>query len=342
MSENYAFIGLGAMGYAMASNLRQKLPPTSTLYINDINASALTRFIKEYFSYGPIIPVSTAREAAAHSKVVVSIVPGAQDVKAVYLDEQNGVIAAGKDEERILLECSTIDVESTKEVGRRLRGMGVYIDAPVSGGVPAAEAGTLAMLIGYPPPATSSSGRSENHISKRLTDVLGMMGSPEKFFYLHTLGAGLTAKICNNYLSGTILLATAEAMATGVAHGLDPSDLYQVIKNSTGQSWMCDHVMPVPNVQKEYWVPSNSGYKPGFKTQMMLKDLGLGIESAKQVSVEPSMAAKALEVWERAAKDERCIDRDGSSIYLHLGGQLPEGYEDKGKKSEKGTWVFAD
>jgi len=127
-----------------------------------------------------------------------------------------------------------------------------------------------------------------------------------------------------------------------VAHGLDPSDLYQVVKNSTGQSWMCDHVMPVPNVQNEYWVPSNSGYRPGFKTQMMLKDLNLRIESAKQVGVEPSMAAKALKVWERAAKDERCVDRDGSSIYLHLGGILPQGYEDKGKKRENGTWDFAD
>lgn len=255
----------------------------------------------------------------------------------MYLDDENGVIAASKDEERIMLECSTIDVQSTKEIGRRLDGLGVYIDAPVSGGVPAAEAGTLAMLIGYPPPAAAP----ENPISKRLTKVLGMMGSSEKFFYLHTLGAGLTAKICNNYLSGTILLATAEAIATGVAHGLDPSDLYQVIKNSTGQSWMCDHVMPVPNVQKEHWVPSNSGYKPGFKTQMMLKDLGLGIESARQVGVEPSMADKALEVWERAAKDERCIDRDGSSIYLYLGGKLPKGYEDKGKKREDGSWDFA-
>jgi len=330
------------MGYAMASNLRKKLPPSTALYINDINASVLTRFVDQYSSYGPIVPVTTAREAAAHSKVLISIVPGAQDVKAVYLDEETGVIAADKDEERIMLECSTIDVESTKEVGRRLGGMGVYIDAPVSGGVPAAEAGSLAMLIGYPPPAVSSSGGLEDQISERLTNTLGLIGSPEKFFYLHALGAGLTAKICNNYLTGTILLATAEAIATGVAHGLDPSDLYQVIKNSTGQSWMCDHVMPVPNVQKEYWVPSNSGYRPGFKTQMMLKDLNLGIESAKLVGVEPSMAAKALEVWERAAKDERCVDRDGSSIYLHLGGKLPRRYEDKGKKRENGTWEFAD
>lgn len=190
------------------------------------------------------------------------------------------------------------------------------------------------MLIGHTPPTDSDSN------SKRLERVLGMMGSPSKFFYLNTLGAGLTAKISNNYLSGTILLATAEAIAIGVKQGLDPKMLYNVIKASTGQSWMCDHVMPVPNVT-DIWVPSNSGYKPGFKTQMMLKDLGLGIESGKQVGIRPSMAEAAMEVWESASKDEKCYDRDGSSVYLHIGGPLPEGYEDKGKKKSDGTWEFS-
>lgn len=192
------------------------------------------------------------------------------------------------------------------------------------------------MLVGHAAPSSS------DPTSKRLENVLGMMGSPSKFFYLNTLGAGLTAKIANNYLSGTILLATAEALAIGIKQGLDPRALYSVIKNSTGQSWMCDHVMPIPNTQTEYWVPSNSGYRPGFKTQMMLKDLGLGIESGKQVGVEPSMAEAAMKVWEKAAKDERCRDRDGSSIYLHVGGVLPDGYQDVGKKEDDGTWTFKD
>jgi 3-hydroxyisobutyrate dehydrogenase-like beta-hydroxyacid dehydrogenase len=100
--------------------------------------------------------------------------------------------------------------------------------------------------------------------------------------------------------------------------------------------------MPIPNVQTEYWVPSNSGYKPGFKTQMMLKDLGLGVESARQVGVVPSMAEKALEVWGRAAGDERCKDRDGSSVYLHVGGTLPEGCDDRGRRREDGEWEFVD
>ncbi|KAF2270517.1 6-phosphogluconate dehydrogenase C-terminal domain-like protein [Lojkania enalia] len=323
------------MGYAMAANIRKETPPSSILYVNDINASACERFKAEFGSYGPIEIVSTAREAAENSKVLISIVPGAADVKKVYLDEKDGVIASKSDGERIMCECSTIDVKSTREVGQALmkKGLGTYVDTPVSGGVPAAERGDLAMLIGHSPPSDSDPN------SKRLEHTLGILGSSSKFFYLNSLGAGLTAKISNNYLSGTILLATAEAVAIGVKQGLDPKMLYDVIKASTGQSWMCDHVMPIPNVVST--VPSSSGYKPGFKTQMMIKDLGLGIESGKQVGIRPHMAEAAMETWESASKDPQCYDRDGSSVYLHIGGPLPPGYEDKGKKREDGTWEFA-
>jgi 3-hydroxyisobutyrate dehydrogenase-like beta-hydroxyacid dehydrogenase len=122
------------MGYAMASNIRKKAPSESILYINDINMSACERFKVEYSSYGPIEIVSTAREAAENSKVLISIVPGAVDVKTVYLDEKNGVLASKSDEERVMCECSTIDVKSTREVGEALmkKGLGTYVDTPVS------------------------------------------------------------------------------------------------------------------------------------------------------------------------------------------------------------------
>ncbi|KAF2009812.1 3-hydroxyisobutyrate dehydrogenase mitochondrial precursor [Aaosphaeria arxii CBS 175.79] len=319
----------------MASNIRKKMPSDSILYINDININTCEKFKNEFSSLGQIKIVPTAREAAEESKYVLSIVPGAKDVKNVYLDEKDGIISSRIDEERLLCECSTIDAKSTREIGEKLkeRILGTYVDTPVSGGVPAAERGDLSMLIGHPAPSP------ESPISKRLESVLSMIGSPAKFFYLNHLGAGLTAKISNNYLSGTILLATAEALAIGVAQGLDPKDLYSVIRASTGQSWMCDHVMPIPNVA-DFWVPSNSGYKPGFKTQMMLKDLGLGIEAGIQVGVRPTMAEAAMQVWESASKDERCYDRDGSSVYLHIGGNLPAGYEDKGKRIITGEWTF--
>ena len=122
------------MGFAMAANIRRKIPPESILYINDINVSACARFKTEYSSYGPIEIVSTAREAADDAKVLVSIVPGAADVKSVFLDEKNGVIASKKDGERVMCECSTIDVKSTKEIGEVLieGGLGTYVDTPVS------------------------------------------------------------------------------------------------------------------------------------------------------------------------------------------------------------------
>lgn len=122
------------MGYAMASNIRQKIPKDSILYVNDINAAACERFKAQYSSHGAIEIVSTAREAVENATVFISIVPGAQDVKKVYLDETTGVIAAKKDDQRLFLECSTIDVQSTKEVGSKLKenGMGTYIDTPVS------------------------------------------------------------------------------------------------------------------------------------------------------------------------------------------------------------------
>lgn len=122
------------MGYAMASNIRRKVASNSILYVNDINMAACERFKAEYQSLGPIEIVSTAREAAEDSKYVISIVPGAADVKKVYLDEKDGVIASKPDEERVLCECSTIDVKSTREVGEALeaKGLGTYVDTPVS------------------------------------------------------------------------------------------------------------------------------------------------------------------------------------------------------------------
>jgi 3-hydroxyisobutyrate/3-hydroxypropionate dehydrogenase len=122
------------MGYAMAANIRQKMDASATLFVNDINTKACENFKQEFGSIGPISIVSTAREAAEDAKVVISIVPGAADVKTVYLDEKNGVIAAKEDRERVMCECSTIDVKSTREVGEKLMeaGRGTYVDTPVS------------------------------------------------------------------------------------------------------------------------------------------------------------------------------------------------------------------
>ena len=122
------------MGYGMATNVRKKLPKNRTMYINDIDQSACERFVKETSSYGPVEIIKTAKETASKTSILISIVPASKHVKQVYLDKENGVIAASQSNDRLLLECSTIDVETTREVGKAIMdvGIGRYIDTPVS------------------------------------------------------------------------------------------------------------------------------------------------------------------------------------------------------------------
>lgn len=151
-----------------------------------------------------------------------------------------------------------------------------------------------------------------------LIPTTSMMGTPSKFFFCGKLGAGLAAKISNNYLSGTILLASAEAMAIGIKSGIDKHLLYKVIQNSTGQSFMCDHVNPVPGVVTT--APASRNYEGGFKAQMMVKDLTLGVDAAGVVGITPSTGRAALEIYTQAVLDSRCIDLDASVVYRFLDG----------------------
>jgi len=144
------------------------------------------------------------------------------------------------------------------------------------------------------------------------------MGSPAKFFYVGGLGAGLAAKIANNYLSGVHLLAAAEAMNIGIRSGVDKTLLYNVIHASTGQSFMLDHVCPTPGVVPQ--APSSNDYKGGFKAQMMVKDMSLGVDAARALGVRATTGAAALELYKEAAVDERCIDRDVSVVWRFLDG----------------------
>lgn len=140
---------------------------------------------------------------------------------------------------------------------------------------------------------------------ERLLRVVSTMGHPDKIFWCGSVGSGLAAKISNNYISCSVLLLVAEAMATGVRSGVDPKMLHKIIQSSTGQTFMGDNVCPVPDVVPH--APSSNGWRLGFKTQMFLKDLSLGIEAARREKLEPVMAKAAYDVFEKAAKDSRCI-----------------------------------
>lgn len=135
----------------------------------------------------------------------------------------------------------------------------------------------------------------------RIQFVIDSLGAPEKQYYCGGLGFGLAAKICNNYLSCTILLANAEAMATGVKLGLDPRLLHKVIAGSTGQNFMIDNVCPVPGVVPH--APSSNDYRLGFKSQMLSKDVGLGVDAAVSVGIEPSIGNAAIALFEKMSNE---------------------------------------
>ncbi|KAF7189682.1 putative 3-hydroxyisobutyrate dehydrogenase, mitochondrial [Pseudocercospora fuligena] len=319
MEDNIAFIGIGAMGYGMAANLRRKMLQEATLYVNDPNAGACKRFVSEFNDHGPVEILGTAKEAAERAGTLLSMVPRPDDVRKIYLDPETGVIAAAPNTDlksTLLVDSSTIDPATTREVGEKLMkaGVGTYVDAPVSGGIARAADGGLAFMIGHPPTPSPTQIRIQSLIQK--------MGNPEKVFFCGPLGSGLAAKISNNYLSGSFNVAISQAMSIGILSGVDPQTLYNVIKSSSGQSWMAENHQPVPGLVAS--APSSRGWERSFGHAMMMKDLELGVAAAKEVGVEPTMGERALEMYQTAVEDDDVKDLDYTSIYKLVNKGLTE------------------
>jgi len=299
MAADYAFFGLGAMGFGMATNIRQKIPSSSTLYVYDVNSAACDKFVSELSKFGPIVVAKSVKDAAARAKVVISSLPSLAAVDSVYLDNTTGVIAAPVDPDRLILETSTIASSSAREFAEKLASAnsGTYIDTPVSGGVPGALAGKLSFMVGHTKPDESDA------LGLRIQKVLAMMGEPPKSFWCGKLGAGLAAKISNNYISCTVFLVVAEAMAIGVRSGIDIKLLQQVIHSSSGQTFMGDIVSNVP--RSKLMGPN------GFPVNLMIKDVGLGVNVGNETGVEPRMALAALDIWKSWEKDPSYLNGDG-------------------------------
>ena len=151
--------------------------------------------------------------------------------------------------------------------------------------------------------------------SNRINTIVQYMGSPQKLFFCGGLGLGLAGKLTNNYLSCTILLANAEAMAFGTKLGVDKHLLYKIVQNSSGQNWMMEHVCPAPGVVPH--APSSNGYKLGFKTQMLQKDVGLAADAARTVGIHPAIGDAAIGVYVEAGNDERYKVSYETSVNSH-------------------------
>ncbi len=254
-----AFIGLGHMGGPMALNLHKAGLAVQAFDLNPDSCAALQAQGLEM--------AASAQAAVAGAEVVISMLPASAHVEALYLGRggQPGLLAhigAGA----LVIDSSTIAAASSQKVAQAAQAAGIaFIDAPVSGGVGGAVAGTLTFMVGASAPNL-----------ERARPVLEKMGA--NIFHAGEVGAGQTAKICNNMLLAILMIGTSEAMALGVAHGLDPQVLAEIMRRSSGGNWALEKYNPYPGVHEN--APASKGYSGGFGTDLMLKDLGLAQESA--------------------------------------------------------------
>ncbi|UYO95379.1 3-hydroxyisobutyrate dehydrogenase [Pollutimonas sp. M17] len=251
-----AFIGLGHMGGPMALNL---LKAGHQLAVFDLVPAAVQAAVDAGATAAP-----SAQEAVKGVDAVISMLPASKHVEGLYLGESGLLnhIAAGT----LVLECSTIAPESARKVAQAAQDKAVrMIDAPVSGGTGGAVAGTLTFIVG---------GQAADLEAAR--PYLEKMG--KNIFHAGAAGAGQVAKICNNMLLGILMAGTSEALALGVANGLDPNVLSDIISKSSGRNWATELYNPWPGVMDH--APASKDYAGGFGVDLMLKDLGLAAESA--------------------------------------------------------------
>lgn len=269
-----AFVGLGNMGAPMARNL---LKAGHELHLFDLNTTVLA----ELAELGGQIALSP-RDAAAQGDLVITMLPAAAHVRSVYLNE-DGVLA-GIRAGTPAVDCSTIDPQTAREISVAAAKQGIDLgDAPVSGGTGGAQAGTLTFMVGATPALFAT-----------LKPVLEQMG--RNIVHCGEVGTGQIAKICNNLLLGISMIGVAEAMALGDALGIDTGVLAGIINSSTGRCWSSDTYNPWPGIVET--APASRGYSGGFGAELMLKDLGLATEAAKQARQPVVLGAVAQQLYQ--------------------------------------------
>ncbi|KAI0871234.1 NAD binding domain of 6-phosphogluconate dehydrogenase-domain-containing protein [Hypoxylon argillaceum] len=318
-------IGLGVMGYPMAKNLLSGLGPEKTLLICDVSTEALDRFVKEAQGQATVEVVGTGYEAAKAADTVITMLPGSDAVKSVYLDPDTGVLAgavaaaaeSGSPPPKLIMECGTIETDTILAVGSatqevsasKLGGTLAFVDAPVSGGPMGAEAGTLAFMAGCSPSVSDT-------VFPIAKSYLKHMGTEKDIYLCGDVGAGTAFKVINNYLSAITSLAASEALNIGTKAGLDVKLLTEVINASGGQCWVTSKSNPVPGVQAN--VPSSRDYNGGFRIELCAKVLGMGSKLAKSVGARTVLDVPTLEAFHEAMGDERYRGKDARVVYKWL------------------------
>ncbi len=298
-----AFIGLGNMGGGMAANLAKGG--------HDVRAFDLSEIALGKAEERGCLRAASAAEAVAEAEAVVTMLPAGKHVREVY---ENSIIGQAPTS-AILMDCSTIDVSSARETIGAAEAKGYrMVDAPVSGGIAAAEGGTLTFMAG---------GSGEAFAAAE--PFLAQMG--KAVIHAGGAGTGQAAKICNNMLLGATMVATCEAFVLAQKLGLDLQTFYDISSKASGQSWSMTSYCPVPGVGPE--TPADRDYEGGFAAALMLKDLRLAMEAAQAADAYTPMGAAAEELYSRFAEGLGGAGKDFSGIIKMLDDswERPEGSE---------------
>ncbi|SNR26897.1 3-hydroxyisobutyrate dehydrogenase [Paracoccus sediminis] len=276
-----AFIGLGNMGAPMALNLARA-------------GHEVTGFDTAARPEG-LTMADSAAASVTDADVVITMLPNGQILRAVA----DQVIPAMKPG-AILCDCSTVDVDSARAVAQQAQAAGLgALDAPVSGGIGGAQAGTLTFMVGGSDDAFATTGP--------LFDIMG-----QKAVHCGDAGAGQAAKICNNMILGVTMIATCEAFALADKLGLDRQKMFDVVSTSSGYSWSMNAYCPAPGVGPTS--PADNGYKPGFAAELMLKDLDLSQAAAGSAGADTPMGALARQLYRQFVEHEDGRGRDFSAM----------------------------
>ena len=276
------FIGLGNMGAPMAANLAKAGHDITGFDVAGVTADGVT-------------PAADAVSAVTGADAVITMLPNGAILRSVA-----DTIVPAMDKGAVLIDCSTVDVESARAVAAQAENAGLlFVDAPVSGGIGGAAAGTLTFMAGGSADAFAK--------AEPLFDIMG-----QKAVHCGDAGAGQAAKICNNMILGVTMIATCEAFALADKLGLDRQKMFDVVSTSSGYSWSMNAYCPAPGVGPQS--PADNGYKPGFAAELMLKDLGLSQQAAEAADADTPMGAAALALYRTFVEDEDGRGKDFSAV----------------------------
>ncbi len=296
MSELIVFIGVGNMGNPMAQNL---VKAGKNVKVFDISKTMLEKAKENKLDVVENLNDLITNEVTT----VITMLPEGKNSKEVYLGD-NGIINKVS-KNCLLIDCSTIDIQTSIEIGKKATEKGIkMIDAPVSGGVMGAQKATLNIMVGGTKEAFDLA-----------LPLLKMMG--KNIFHAGDIGSGNGAKICNNMSLGITMIAASESLMLAKRLNIDIKKVHEIMKNASGNSWPISVYPPLPGLIEG--TPSNNNYKPGFSAGMMNKDLKLANDCAKKVNALTPLGEKALEIYDNFCKEGN-NNKDFSAISKVVGG----------------------